>query len=57
MIQGELKTVTEFRKHRAEMEAQLLQLRVTLTDSEQEHQTALQALEHRFLEEKVLCVL
>ena len=56
VMQGELKTVKEFRRHRAEMEAQLMQLRVTLTDSDQEHQSALQSLEHRFFEEKVFTV-
>lgn len=53
VMQGELKTVKEFRKCRAEMEAQLAQLRVTLTESDREHQAALQSLEQRFFEEKV----
>jgi hypothetical protein len=52
-MQGELKTVKEFRKQRGEMEAQLAQLRVTLTETERQHQVALQALEQRFFEEKV----
>ena len=52
-MQGELKTVREFRKRREEMETQLAQLRMTLTESEREHQTAMQALEQRFFEEKV----
>ena len=52
-MQGELKTVKEFRKHRTELEAQLTSLRTALTSSEQEHQAALQALEHRLFEEKV----
>lgn len=43
----------EFRKHRAEMEAQLSQLQVTLAQSKKDHLAALQALEHRFFEEKV----
>lgn len=53
-MQGELKTVKEFRKRRTEMEAQLSQLQMTLTQSEKEHKAALQALEHRFFEEKVI---
>lgn len=56
VIQGELKTVKEFRRLRAEMEAQLVQLRVSLTQAEQEHQSALQSLEHRFFEEKVIVI-
>ena len=58
MMQGELKTVKEFRKRRAETEAQLGQLRASLSEAEREHQAALQALEQRFFEEKVSeCVL
>ena len=53
MMQGELKTVKEFRKRRAETEAQLGQLRASLSEAEREHQAALQALEQRFFEEKV----
>lgn len=56
VMQGELKTVKEFRKHRGEMEAQLSQLQVTLAQSKKDHQAALQALEHRFFEEKVVCM-
>ena len=52
-MQGELKTVKEFRKKRGEMEVQLVQLRATLTETERQHQVALQALEQRFFEEKV----
>ena len=53
VMQSELKTVKEFRKKRAEMEVQLVQLRATLTETERQHQVALQALEQRFFEEKV----
>ena len=53
VMQGELKTVKEFRKCRSVMEAELARLRASLSESEKEHQTALQALEQRFFEEKV----
>ena len=57
VMQGELKTVKEFRKKRAEMQAQLAQLQGALSEAEREHQAALQALEQRFFEEKVcMCV-
>lgn len=52
-MQGELKTVKDFRKRRSEMEAELAQLRLALSESETVHQTALQTLEQRFFEEKV----
>ncbi|CAI8048446.1 Basal body-orientation factor 1, partial [Geodia barretti] len=53
VIQGELRTVKEFRKRRAELEAELARLKQSLTDSEQDHQRTLQALEQRVFEEKV----
>ena len=53
MIQGELRTVKEFRKRRVELEAELARLKESLTDSEQDQQRTLQALEERFFEEKV----
>jgi hypothetical protein len=53
VIQGELRTVEEFRKRRAELEAELARLKQGLTDSEQDQQRTLQALEERFFEEKV----
>ena len=43
----------EFRKCRAELEAELGRLQQALADSEQEHQRSLQTLEQRFFEEKV----
>ena len=52
-MQGELKMVKEFRKRRSELEAELERLRASLTGSEQEHQSTMQALEQRFFEEKV----
>ena len=53
MIQGELKTVREFRKRRTEMQQQLEQLRGTLEESEKEHEKAMSNMEYKFFEEKL----
>ena len=52
-MQGELKTVREFRKKRAEMQHQLEQLQSSLEESERDHKTGLSQMEHKFFEEKV----
>ena len=52
-MQGELKTVREFRKKRAEMQHHLEQLQSSLEEAEREHKTGLSEMEHRFFEEKV----
>ena len=46
-MQGELKTVREFRKRRAEMQQQLEQLQSSVEASEHEHKTSLSNMEHR----------
>lgn len=53
MIQGELKTVREFRKRRTEMQQQLDQLRSTLEESEKDHEKAMSNMEYKFFEEKL----
>ena len=53
VMQGELKTVREFRKRRAEMQQQLEQLQASLEASAYEHKTSLSNMEHRFFEEKL----
>lgn len=53
MIQGELKTVREFRKRRGEMQQQLDQLQATLEETEKEHEKTLSAMEYKFFEEKL----
>ena len=53
MMQGELKTVREFRKRRAEMQQQLEQLQLSLEASAHEHKSSLSNMEHRFFEEKL----
>ena len=52
-MQGELKTVREFRKRRAEMQQQLEQLQSSLDASAHDHKTSLSNMEHRFFEEKL----
>lgn len=52
-MQGELKTVREFRRKRAEMQQQLGSLQSSLEEAEQEHKRALLQMEQRFFEEKV----
>ena len=52
-MQGELKTVREFRKRRAEMQHQLEQLQSSLDVSAHEHKASLSNMEHRFFEEKL----
>ena len=47
-MQGELKTVREFRKRRAEMQHQLEQLQSSLEASEHEHKSSLSNMEHRY---------
>lgn len=53
VMQGELKTVRDFRKQRVELEAELKQLKQSLSDSEQENFRTLQTVEQKFFEEKV----
>lgn len=53
VMQGELKTVREFRRKRAEMQHQLASLQSSLEDAEQEHKRTLLQMEQRFFEEKV----
>lgn len=53
VIQGELKTVKEFRKRRAEMQQQIDQLQGTLEESEGDHEKAMAAMEYKFFEEKL----
>ena len=53
MIQGELKTVKEFRKRRGEMQQQIEQLQCSLEDAGTEHEKAVSAMEYKFFEEKL----
>ena len=52
-MQGELKTVREFRKKRAEMQRHLEQLQTSLEEAERDHKASLSGMEHKFFEEKV----
>ena len=53
VMQGELKTVREFRKKRAEMQHQLEQLQLSLDEAEHEHKDTLSTMEQKFFEEKI----
>ena len=53
VIQGELKTVREFRKRRGEMQQQLDQLQTSLEESEKDHEKSVAAMEYKFFEEKL----
>ena len=52
-MQGELKTMREFRRKRAEMQDHLTSLQQTLDNTVHQHQSQLSLLEQRFFEEKV----
>lgn len=53
MIQGELKTVREFRKKRAEMQQQLDLVQGSLEEAERDHEKAISGMEYKFFEEKL----
>ncbi|XP_063058959.1 basal body-orientation factor 1-like [Engraulis encrasicolus] len=53
MIQGELKTIKEFRKTKIAMEQELTNIRENMTIQEREHQQMLSRMEHKFFTEKV----
>lgn len=53
MIQGELKTVKEFRKRRGEMQQQIDQLQGSLEEAAIHHEKAVSAMEYKFFEEKL----
>lgn len=53
VIQGELKTVKEFRKKRAEMQQKLDKAQESLLESEEDHQKSLSTMEYKFFEEKL----
>ncbi len=52
-MQGELKTVKEFRKKRAEMQQQLEHIRMAMDEAGHEHKLSLSNLEQKLFEEKV----
>ena len=52
-MQGELKTVREFRKRRSEMQQRLEQLQSPLEASAYDHKTSFSNMEHWFFEEKL----
>ena len=56
-MQGELKTVKEFRRKRAEMQQQLADLQGELEEAELQHKSTLSQMEQRFFEEKVGCLI
>lgn len=55
-MQGELKTMREFRRKRAELQDQLDHMSQSLEDTQHDHKQHLTILEHKFFEEKVKCV-
>ena len=52
-MQGELKTMREFRRKRAELQDQLDHMSQSLEDAQHDHKQQLTILEHKFFEEKV----
>ncbi|KAG7328298.1 hypothetical protein KOW79_008242 [Hemibagrus wyckioides] len=53
MIQGELKTIKEFRKKKAHMEQELITMKESMYVAEREHKESLARMEHKFFIEKV----
>ncbi|XP_066526240.1 basal body-orientation factor 1 isoform X2 [Hoplias malabaricus] len=53
MIQGELKTIKEFRKKKAQMEQELSTIKESMYIADREHQDNLARMEHKFFREKV----
>ncbi|KAK3563044.1 hypothetical protein QTP86_014559 [Hemibagrus guttatus] len=53
MIQGELKTIKEFRKKKAHMEQELITMKESMYIAEREHKESLARMEHKFFIEKV----
>ncbi|TSQ46672.1 Basal body-orientation factor 1 [Bagarius yarrelli] len=56
MIQGELKTIKEFRKKKAQMEQELITMKESMYIADREHKESLARMEHKFLIEKVVCL-
>ncbi|XP_072545620.1 basal body-orientation factor 1-like [Salminus brasiliensis] len=52
MIQGELKTIKEFRKKKAQMEQDLSSMKESMYVAEREHKDSLARMEHKFFSEK-----
>ncbi|XP_017331593.1 basal body-orientation factor 1 [Ictalurus punctatus] len=53
MIQGELKTIKEFRKKKAQMEQELITMKESMYVADREHKESLARMEHKFFIEKV----
>ncbi|KAM4625814.1 basal body-orientation factor 1-like [Polymixia lowei] len=53
MIQGELKTIKEFRKKKAQMEQELSSIKERMYVADKNHKENLARMEHRFFSEKV----
>nr|XP_046164257.1 basal body-orientation factor 1-like isoform X1 [Oncorhynchus gorbuscha] len=53
MIQGELKTIKEFRKKKAQMEQELNSIKESMYIEDREHKESLARMEHKFFSEKV----
>ncbi|XP_076803349.1 basal body-orientation factor 1-like [Clavelina lepadiformis] len=53
LMQSELKLVKEFRRKRAQMQAELDEIRESLFLANKEHKDTLQKIEHKFFEEKI----
>ncbi|XP_060790236.1 basal body-orientation factor 1-like isoform X2 [Neoarius graeffei] len=53
MIQGELKTIKEFRKKKAHMEQELIAMKESMYIADREHKESLARMEHKFFLEKV----
>ncbi|KAM9432299.1 basal body-orientation factor 1-like isoform 1-T1 [Salvelinus alpinus] len=53
MIQGELKTIKEFQKKKAQMEQELNSIKESMYIADREHKESLARMEHKFFSEKV----